>query len=106
MVRATFKIRRVRTCRQIHAAYGQLERALAGIVQRAEFPERALRDERVIETAGRLRRAGAIDTLAHLDRRHAIAAAAQLLVRHGGDFDVPVDAARAAVRKSCRDSAG
>jgi hypothetical protein len=85
-------MRRVRARRQTHAAYGQLERAFAGIVQRAEFPQRALRDERVIETAHGLRRAGAIDTFAHLGRRHAVPAAAQLLVRHGGDFNVQVDA--------------
>ena len=92
MVRATFRMRRVRARRQTHAAYGQFERALAGIVQRAEFPEHALRDERVIETAYGLRRAGAVDTLAHLGRRHAVAAAAQLLVRHGGHFNVQIDA--------------
>ena len=45
-------------------------------------------------TAYDLRRDGAVDTLAHLGRRHAVAAATLLLAGHGGNVNVQVDAVR------------
>ncbi len=73
-------------------AHGQLERALAGVVKAAELPQQLRGKLRVGVAALLLARAGGFDALAHGLARSAVSVAAHFLVRHGGHFDVQVDA--------------
>jgi len=77
--------------REAHSPDSHLERPLARLVERAQFPKLSVRDVSVVEPSPLLALASRCHTVAHLVGSGPVAAPAQLFVRHSGHFDVQVD---------------
>jgi hypothetical protein len=77
---------------QPHAPHRHFERAFAGGIELAQPPQVAGRDVGVIVAASLLDRPRGTDAIAHLGGRNTAILSTQLLIRHGGHFDVQIDA--------------
>src|SRR5581483_9314087 len=82
----------VRAGAEAQFAHGQFQRALTGVVQRAEAANLARRKMRVVETPPALDVASRFDALAHLRGSGAVLAGAQLFVGDRWNLDVQIDA--------------
>jgi len=88
---ADFKNPVVRAGAKPHAANGHFERALAGIIERAQSPQGTRRDMRIVETAVLLERTGSLHPGAYLGGGGTLVLAAQFLVRNRRHLDMEID---------------
>lgn len=82
----------VRPRAQPHASNRDLQRALAGLVERAECAQRRMRDLGIVESALLLNAARGLHPGAHFGAGSSAFFTAQFLVRDRGNFDVKIDA--------------
>ncbi len=84
----------MRASRKTHPAHRHFERSFSGVIQCAEFSELANRYLRVVVSASVLHAADPFDASPHVGGSCPAGAAAQLLIRHCGHFDVQIDAVK------------
>lgn len=78
--------------RKSHPPHGHLEGSLARVIQPADFAQNVGWHMRVVESAALLNQSRLQDPCPHLGRGLARAFGPHLLVSHGGDFNMEVDA--------------